>query len=253
MLFEQALIQAKVPFDIIFDDQLNDLSRYRVLVLADQECLSEDQLNLIRNFVNQGGGLVATEHSSLYTEWRQRRRDFGLKDLLKVEAPPWRGTRVPEMILNVPPVRNKVGEGRVVYLSSVKAAAPKPPRVPMTSEHWKLPVNWQELIDSTRWAAGGNFSIDVKAPLTVTAELIDQKEEGRLLVHLLNYDVARSPAVSRIEVSLQIPDGKKVEQVSLFSPDSEKVDTITSAVRNERTVFTIPRLETYSVAVVRLR
>ena len=29
MLVEQALIQSKAPFDIIFDAQLNDLSKYR--------------------------------------------------------------------------------------------------------------------------------------------------------------------------------------------------------------------------------
>ncbi len=36
MLFEQEMIQARVPFDIIFDDNLKDLRKYRVLVLADQ-------------------------------------------------------------------------------------------------------------------------------------------------------------------------------------------------------------------------
>ncbi len=57
-LYHQALIQEKIPFDIIFDDNLKDLSKYKVLVLADQECLSEEKLDLIRKFVNQGGGLV---------------------------------------------------------------------------------------------------------------------------------------------------------------------------------------------------
>ena len=42
ILFTQALIQAKVPFDIIFDEHLQDLSRYRALVLADQECLDDE-------------------------------------------------------------------------------------------------------------------------------------------------------------------------------------------------------------------
>jgi hypothetical protein len=34
MLFEQTLIQSKLPFVIIFDAHLRDLSRHRVLVLA---------------------------------------------------------------------------------------------------------------------------------------------------------------------------------------------------------------------------
>ncbi|PYV15738.1 MAG: hypothetical protein DMG21_14095, partial [Acidobacteria bacterium] len=101
MLFEQALIQAKIPFDIIFDQQLMDLSKYRVLALPDQECLSDEQVALIRHFVEHGGGLVSTEHSSLYTEWRLRRRDFGLEDLLKVHAPAWHGSSEPEDLLKI--------------------------------------------------------------------------------------------------------------------------------------------------------
>ena len=88
-LFKQTLIQAKMPFDIIFDQSLDDLSKYRVLVLADQEALSDGLLENIRAFVRDGGSLVATEHTSLYNERRRRREEFGLADLLGVQAPPW--------------------------------------------------------------------------------------------------------------------------------------------------------------------
>jgi len=33
ILFEQALIESKIPFDLIFDEHLADLSKYRVLIL----------------------------------------------------------------------------------------------------------------------------------------------------------------------------------------------------------------------------
>ena len=55
----------------------------------------------IRKYVEQGGGLVATEHTSLYTEWRRRRPDFGLKDLFQVAAPTWPGQDAPEKVLEV--------------------------------------------------------------------------------------------------------------------------------------------------------
>src|SRR6266568_2239882 len=159
MLFEQVLIQEKIPFDIIFDDQLKDLSRSRVLALADQECLSDEKLEWIRNFVREGGGLVATEHSSLYTEWRLRRPDFGLEDLFKVTAPLWHGPSTPEDILTTGPVRNTVGRGRVVYLPEVKTDAEKPPTTAMTSEYWKLPFNEEELTAAVKWAAGQRLSL----------------------------------------------------------------------------------------------
>jgi len=71
-LFEQTLIQRQIPFDIIFNNQLKDLSKYSVLVLADQESLSDEQTSLIRDYVNRGGGLVATGNTSLFTEWRRQ-------------------------------------------------------------------------------------------------------------------------------------------------------------------------------------
>ena len=111
MLFEQTLIQGKVPFDIIFDANLRDLSKYRVLALPDQECLSDEQIALIREFVNRGGGLVATELSSLYTPWRQRRREFGLNSLFQVAAPRWSPARAGgEKAPAIAPVRRPGGQ-----------------------------------------------------------------------------------------------------------------------------------------------
>jgi len=249
MLFEQALIQAKVPFDIVFDGQLEDLSKYRALVLPDQECLGDTQLRLIRAFVEDGGGLVATEHSSLYTEQRQRRRDFGLQDVLKVSAAEWRGARSEEGLLDTAPVRSQHGKGRVVYIPDVKPAVEKPPAAPMTSRYWKLPANWRDLISAVRWAAGDSFSIEVKAPLTVTAELMAQPNQSRLLVHLVNYDAERNPKVTGIEVSLSVPEGKKLGQAMMLSPDEEKPLPMPVSMRGGRAVIVVPRLQTYGLIV----
>ena len=84
MLFEQALIQGKVPFAIIFDKHLKGALPYKVLVLADQDALSDDQVETIRRFVRGGGGLVATEDTSLCTDWRLRRPRFGLADVFGI-------------------------------------------------------------------------------------------------------------------------------------------------------------------------
>jgi hypothetical protein len=253
MLFEQAMIQAKVPFDIIFDDNLRNLQKYRVLVLADQECLSEEKLDLIRKFVQNGGGLVMTEHSSLYTEWRQRRRNFGLADLIQVDAPAWRGAHQPEQILKIAPVKRQFGQGRVVYIPDVKPAIQKPATVRMTSQYWKLPLNSRELIDGVHWAAGGRLSLEVTAPSTVVSELVEQKEKNKMIVHLLNYDVARIPSVSNIAVNLKIPDGRKVVSVSLLSPDGGAEIHLASMPMDGGVRFAVPRLRTYSLAIIQLK
>lgn len=252
MLFEQALIQAKVPFEIIFDDNLKNLSKYRVLVLPDQECLTDEQMGLIREYVKRGGGLVATEFTSLYTEWRQRRRDFGLGDLFAVRAPAWSGAREMDQTPGGAPVRREVGQGRVAYFGSVKPAMAKPSGAPMISRYWKLPVNWQELVAAVKWVARDKLSFEVKAPLTVTAELLEQKAKGRLLLHLINYGVERTPEVAKVEVSLEIPAGKRVSELTLLSPDEPKPVPLAHVTDKGRAVFTIPSLKTYAVAVAQL-
>ena len=63
ILTEQTLIQARIPFDLVFDEHLEDLSKYRVLILPDSECLSDPQLAAVRAFVEKGGGLLAIGQS----------------------------------------------------------------------------------------------------------------------------------------------------------------------------------------------
>lgn len=251
MLFTQALIQSKVPFDIVFDQELHDLSKYRVLVLADQECLDDSQITLIRQYVNQGGGLVATEQSSLYTPWRLRRRDFGLKDLFQVAAPlPYE--RGQETDLQIAPVRNQVGRGRVTYLAALKPAIEKPPAARMTSQYWKLPWNWEELVAAVRWAARGKFSLEVQTPesLAVAAEFVEQASENRRLVHLVNYAAPGGSTVRNIRVEAQIPEGQSVRQLMLLTPDGGEAITVPNAVEDGRVRFTVPNLRTYTLAII---
>jgi hypothetical protein len=138
------------------------------------------------------GGHGAT---SLYTNWRERRRDFALKDLLRVTAPEWRESQIADEIPPGEPVTSEFGRGRVVYILRINPAIAKPPTESTISAYWKLPHNWREIVESLRWAAGG-FSMEVDAPATVIAEVVEQKNTRKLPVHLLNYDVAHTPAVS---------------------------------------------------------
>jgi hypothetical protein len=231
MLLEQALIQANVPFDIIFEDQLKDLSRYKVLALADQECLSDTQTALIREFVRAGGGLVATGKSSLYNEWRERRRDLALKDVMPA------------------PGRNQYGRGRAAYIAEIKPAVAKPATVPMLSRYWHIPVNWQELVRELRWAAGGAFSMEIKAPLTVTSELLQQRTNSTLFVHLLNYGKTRAEG---IEITLRVPGGRKVKGVEMLSPDEEDTSALRYVSKVQAVTIAVPSLRTYSVLRVSL-
>jgi hypothetical protein len=60
-----------------YDLEEVDLKGVRVLVLPNVACLSERAAEVIRRFVRQGGGLVASFETSLYDENFARREDFG--------------------------------------------------------------------------------------------------------------------------------------------------------------------------------
>jgi len=256
ILFEQTLIQAKIPFDIIFDNNLKDLSKWKVLVLANQESLSDEQLDLIREYVKNGGGLVATENTSLYNEWRRMRPDYGLADLFGVSYVQ-RQRRFPraEAEFTVPPKKRMYGKGRVVYIPKIiPASEPQLTRFGypfISSRYWKLPINWHELVEAVEWASGNNLSIKVTAPLTVTIELLQQKSKNRIILHLLNYDFEKP--VKDIHIELSVPKEKEVEKISLLSPEIEPIENIDFTKKEQKIFFTVPELKMYNLIPIQLK
>jgi hypothetical protein len=93
--FYHALVEARVPFEMVHDGLLDPdrLRAFKLLVLPNIACLSERQCDQLRRFVRDGGSLVATHETSLYDESGTRRGDFGLADLFgarfggRVEGP----------------------------------------------------------------------------------------------------------------------------------------------------------------------
>jgi hypothetical protein len=81
--YYQAMIEARIPFEMVHDGLLDAarLTPFRVLILPNIAALSELQCRQIREFVARGGGVVATHETSLYDEWGARRAEFGLGDL----------------------------------------------------------------------------------------------------------------------------------------------------------------------------
>lgn len=76
-------MEEHLPITLITEQdlQLDELQRYRVLLLPNAVCLSDHQVKTIRTYVEQGGGLVATCETSLCDELGRSRGDFALKDL----------------------------------------------------------------------------------------------------------------------------------------------------------------------------
>ncbi|MBL8889222.1 MAG: beta-galactosidase trimerization domain-containing protein [Planctomycetaceae bacterium] len=76
-------MEEHLPLNLITELELTpaELDRYRVLILPNVACLSDEQIATIRQYVERGGGLVATCETSLFDEMGHARADFGLADV----------------------------------------------------------------------------------------------------------------------------------------------------------------------------
>ena len=79
--FYQALVEARIPFEMVHDRKLGDVQQFRTLILPNIAALSDEQCMQLERFVRSGGSIVATHETSLYDEWGKRRREFGLSRL----------------------------------------------------------------------------------------------------------------------------------------------------------------------------
>jgi hypothetical protein len=78
---EQILIENCVCFQIIYDQHLDDLKRYRVLVLAGCVALSDKQIRQIEQYVESGGRVCIVGPVATHDEWMIRRDKPTFADL----------------------------------------------------------------------------------------------------------------------------------------------------------------------------
>lgn len=83
---ERVLTENHVQYSFVPDLDLKseDLAGLKALLVPNAACLSDEQNELIRNFVQNGGGLIAGYETSLYDDNAKRRDDFGLADVFGV-------------------------------------------------------------------------------------------------------------------------------------------------------------------------
>jgi len=240
-LFEQSLFQGKVPFDIITDRELECLKKYHALVLCETTCLSNKQIRLAFDFVRMGGGLVLVGEAGTRDEFCRSRTQS-----------PWQEMFGNGVVFGSDILQVKAGSGRAVHVPAVAAreVMPEirdtywPPHI--THDYLRLPYNHDALVQATAYAAGGKFCFSVKAPDYVAAEFLEQAE-GRILIHLVNYNIDRDvdhPSVDVVGADLR---GCNAEW---FSPDGDRYESIGAVSLADRDRFTVPLLHRYGIMVL---
>jgi hypothetical protein len=267
VLCEQSLVQGGVTFDIIFDQDINQLQKYRCLVLANVVAMSQKTAEKIAGYVRNGGSIVVTDDTSALDErmlpWSGQwaaQKSHRLAELLGLGSQ-W-GTS--QLLLKdvgkgkvaVIPAVNRPwsteaarGEARqeVATMSRSTGSHSHGPGMPMVLGVESLSPNHAEILKAVDYALGGARTIHLQAPKEIISE-VTQNASG-IFVHLLNWNEAKP--VDQVKVSLLAPADRKISKVELLSPDRETpAASLPFELKDGRIEFTVSRLVCYDIIVL---
>ncbi|HWB82506.1 MAG TPA: beta-galactosidase [Bryobacteraceae bacterium] len=239
-LMEQVLIQYKVPYDELFEEQLDRLPRYQAVILADQECVSNAQAQKLLEYVRNGGTLIVTGNTAQYNEWRERRHTNPLL-----------------------PARQE-GKGRIVYIRSIipglaRARAQRGNLDPepgatlrrgarMSPAEWVLPRNHHEIYQTVTDALPRGLSITTEAPLTTIMELLTRQQTRETIAHFINFD--RAHPLTPFQTTVRPQFTGPVKSVTCFSPDQDDPAPLQFHESGGKVSFTVPATRLYSMVVI---
>ena len=240
-LMEQVLIQRKVPFDILFDEDLDQMDRYQEIILPGQECVGDAQVRKLLEFVRRGGTLVLTGNAAQYNQWRERRHENPFL-----------------------PARSE-GKGRILYLPEIvrgdapagKAPAaqenPEPGATPqtgtrMTPAQWVLPKNHEAIGQMVVEGLPKGLSIESGAPLTTVMDLLTRPATRETIAHFVNFN--RANPIAPFSVTVRKPFAGPVKSVNCLSPDRDQTLPLAFQETADRVTFTVPATKLYAMLVI---
>ena len=75
------LLENKIPFEVITDDKIEDLQKYRIIFLPSVFSLSDIEIKAIKEFVKNGGTVVMSGRAGLFNEKGERREKFPFNEI----------------------------------------------------------------------------------------------------------------------------------------------------------------------------
>jgi hypothetical protein len=291
MGYFEALTRAHVPFDILLDPDITSekLSNYKTLVLPDASCLSEEAAGAIRDFVAQGGNLLATFEAGLYDEDGQP--SDVLMDVLGIQAveglfpvtngenylnanEDHLGFRKGSLIERAPYVLKikansdcKVWEHVLNPVTGdylpLKGISPYPGLITRNLGKGKVAYFAEGLghfckagltapedrLTRMLHELSGGFAVEVDAPRTVSVECYRQKTRNRVILHLVNNTVDGRPVREFLPVHDIVIRLRSSEKPTKVYTLREGLEPVTAHLEGALSI-TIPTLSLYEVVVV---
>jgi hypothetical protein len=239
-LVEQVLIQYKVPWDLLFEEQMDRIGRYAAVIVAGQECLSDAQVAALLAYARGGGTLIVAGNTGQYNEWRETRG----KSVLGAARSEGKGRVV--VIPSVMPATNN-GRGAAANddpepgFTSTRGAHMNPPQ-------WVLPKNAEEIYKAVVAGVPTGLSLVTEAPLTTVMELQRRAESQEVIAHFINFESKKRVGPFAVAVRKQFP--VPVKSVTCFSPEKDDPVKLEFTEVGGVVKFSVPEMGVYSMVVV---
>jgi|GEM_PF-3323876 hypothetical protein len=248
---EHLLFHKRIPFRVIDKVEMKILDSVKILILPSCESMSDNELMILKDWVERGGRLFFTYDVALFDEYRRRRPfhpilawydEWNDKYNLALDAEAW--------FAWLPPVledRNgktdkysqtvKCGKGHLCFFPEIMLKRSAPLGLlenTFTAEDIEIPGNWNEIIASLRELNDG-FMFTLQCSDSVVIETGEIKG-GAKFIHLIQAD----PEADATDVSIAFRT--KCDGICrVWSPDSEPELSI------HENVITVHRLQTYAI------
>jgi hypothetical protein len=200
--FTQLLQEECLPFNLVYDKDLDRLDQYKLIVIADMPCVKERQASAISKWVQSGGSLLTIGSTGIRDDYfRLRRKIKSVKtmdDLYRCNEPETVFTALTGED-NAKDYVKPVGNGRIAHLTALEYEDSPRPGDPaewnIRSELINCPVNSEKVSDVlTQLLTKRNLVVHSDQDLLVDITRRDDTGEG--VIHLFNISFARGQNAS---------------------------------------------------------
>lgn len=214
---KQILLQNQIPFSIVFSDHQEQLKDYRIIILASQTCLSDEEIDMFADLARSGKGLLVTGQTARYDEDLRERSD-----------------EAAAVIRNVP---NALYMGESLErISEAKDVIPH-----------QLPSRAGDFLDGLRSlieATQTDLPVCLCGAALYVGLDVHRLASGALTVHLLNY--RNDQPVQNLTLMLS-PLFKDCSKAVCYDPDAEGPTELRIVPCQHGSVVDLYSLQTYAV------
>ena len=217
MGMEQILLSGSVPYDVLFDEDIERIGRYRLLIAAGQECPSDKTVSAIRKFVRNGGKVLAAGKSGACNECGVARERNILADMADGKS----------VIFDKDAGMAKAMKEGIPWISTNAVALPNDAATVLRTV--------RKMLDNK------DVPFSISAPRGVFTNWT-KLPDGRNVLHLVNYDNEKKAVKAVVSFAQKHWSGRKY---SVYLPEKGLAASGKLPAR-----ITINGLNTYALVVV---